>query len=312
MGDKDDNGSHGPERSARRTRRAGGCSCATIRRTTGRRAGCRPRCGRPRTRCTATSAPPTRSSTARAARRRPAARRAALDAWEEELRGGRASRPAGRARADRRRRARTTCRSASSRTYMRSMRDRLRAGADRQLGRARSPTWTARRARSAGSWPRCSACPSASTPTSAGSASAFQLANFIRDVREDWRLDRIYLPRGLRAIRRDRGDLRARRRRELRALLAHEVARARGAVRRRRAGRSPPRRPRCAPASGSRARLYGRMLDRVEAAGCDVLGRRVGVRVWRPARRCAGGAAVSRRRRCAAPSARRSTSARTC
>ena len=62
---------------------------------------------------------------------------------------------------------------------------------------------------------------------------AFQLANFIRDVREDRRLDRIYLP----AEDRDRFGVSEARPRDrhaspaVRALLAHEVERARGAVR---------------------------------------------------------------------------------
>jgi phytoene synthase len=57
---------------------------------------------------------------------------------------------------------------------------------------------------------------------------AFQLANFIRDVREDRRLDRIYLPQedrerfGVSESDLDGAGP------EVRALLAHEVARARG------------------------------------------------------------------------------------
>ena len=65
----------------------------------------------------------------------------------------------------------------------------------------------------------------------------------------------------------------------MRALLAHEVERARAPVRgapagdRRRAGFG------AAGRAASPSALYGRMLDRVEAVGFDVC-RRAGVRVW--------------------------------
>jgi phytoene synthase len=102
---------------------------------------------------------------------------------------------------------------------------------------------------------------------------AFQLANFIRDVREDWRMDRIYLP-GL-------ADADLRRRRAtpaLRSVVAQQVARARALF----AAAEPA--VVAAPASvRSGIRLacaaYLRILDRAEAAGGDVLARRVGVRV---------------------------------
>jgi 15-cis-phytoene synthase len=110
---------------------------------------------------------------------------------------------------------------------------------------------------------------------------AFQLTNFIRDVREDFELDRVYLPGDERArlgvTVNDIAD--GRMTDGLRTLLAAEVARARHmfaataflndvldpAVR-----------------SGVRvARLvYGRILDRVEALGFDVLRRRVRVPPW--------------------------------
>jgi 15-cis-phytoene synthase len=110
---------------------------------------------------------------------------------------------------------------------------------------------------------------------------AFQLANFIRDVREDWRLDRIYLP----AEDRERFGVSEadfagpRATPELRALVAHEVARARRLF-----GAAAPAIA-AAPASvrpGVRlaCAVYELVLDRVEAAGFDVLGRRAGVRVW--------------------------------
>jgi phytoene synthase len=99
---------------------------------------------------------------------------------------------------------------------------------------------------------------------------AFQLANFIRDVREDWAMDRIYLP-GLAAADLDRATP------ALRAVVAQHVANARSLF----AVAEPA--ITAAPASvRSGIRLacaaYSRILDRVEAAGGDVLGRRVGVR----------------------------------
>jgi 15-cis-phytoene synthase len=102
---------------------------------------------------------------------------------------------------------------------------------------------------------------------------AFQLANFVRDVREDWAMDRIYLP-GLAD-----GDLgNGRATPALRAVVAQEIARARALF----AAAEPA--IAAAPASvRSGIRLacaaYGRILDRAEAAGGDVLGRRVGIRL---------------------------------
>jgi 15-cis-phytoene synthase len=110
---------------------------------------------------------------------------------------------------------------------------------------------------------------------------AFQLANFIRDVPEDTSLDRIYLPEDDRArfgvSERDLAAPHATP--ELRALLAHEVERARALF--------SAARPAIASAPASvrpgirfAIALYGRMLDRVEAVGFDVLGRSAGVRIW--------------------------------
>jgi phytoene synthase len=111
---------------------------------------------------------------------------------------------------------------------------------------------------------------------------AFQHANFIRDVREDAKLGRIYLP----------GEERSRfgvpdadfaaptASPALRALVEHEVGRARALF----AAAAPA--VAAAPASvrpGVRfaCAAYESVLDRVEAAGYDVLGRRMGVRLWR-------------------------------
>ena len=104
---------------------------------------------------------------------------------------------------------------------------------------------------------------------------AFQLTNFLRDLREDYALDRIYLP----ADERERhgvgeGDLAAASA-SPRAQGARRVgrpSRAR-AVRRDDAGaRSRRSRPRDAGSSLARA-VYCAVLDRIERNGFDVLGR---------------------------------------
>jgi phytoene synthase len=100
-------------------------------------------------------------------------------------------------------------------------------------------------------------------------------------VREDTRLDRVYLPAedrerfgvGEEDLRGDHATP------ELRALLAHEVRRARSLF-----AESEPAIA-AAPASvrgGVRfaVAVYLRVLDRVERIDFDVLGRRAGVRVW--------------------------------
>jgi 15-cis-phytoene synthase len=101
----------------------------------------------------------------------------------------------------------------------------------------------------------------------ASMAKAFQLTNFIRDVREDWVLDRVYLPAA------QPSDLAGRRASaQLREVVAREVGRARslfGAT---------------APAVGASERMrpgirlaravYIRVLDRIERVGYDVLGSR--------------------------------------
>ena len=57
-----------------------------------------------------------------------------------------------------------------------------------------SATCAAAPARWAASWARCSARREASTSRSSAWTLAFQLTNFVRDVREDWELDRVYMP----------------------------------------------------------------------------------------------------------------------
>ena len=161
--------------------------------------GCRRRSGLPPMPSTATCARRIGSSTARAAAGGPEARRAALDAWEAELEAGSAADSSTIRWLPRwsTRRAATTCRWASWGVYMRSMRldckpvridswDELDAlhGRERRgsVGRIMAPLLGVPEAGHAGfsrsAWPSSD-------------------ANFIRDVREDSRLDRIYLP-GLR------------------------------------------------------------------------------------------------------------------
>jgi len=107
-------------------------------------------------------------------------------------------------------------------------------------------------------------------------AVAFQLTNFIRDVREDYALDRVYLPaeecERFGVVEHEIGADEAGP--SLRALLSHEVGRARSLFR---DGEiaveavAPPVRPGMRLARS----VYGALLDRIEAVNFDVLGRRV-------------------------------------
>jgi phytoene synthase len=103
---------------------------------------------------------------------------------------------------------------------------------------------------------------------------AFQLTNFIRDVREDHRLDRVYLP-GAGAHDLEAPTASA----ELRALVAREVERARALFAAcEGAGHAAPR----AVQPGMRLAIavYRAVLDRVERSGYDVLGGRTAPRPW--------------------------------
>jgi phytoene synthase len=205
----------------------------------------------------------------------PEARRAALDAWEAELHAGASSRePVVRALADAASRHRLPLDELA--TYMRSMRI--------DCAPVRISSWdelVAYMDGSAGSVGRIMASLlDVPAPDFGRLGHAFQLANFIRDVGEDHRLDRVYLPASDRArFGVAESDLSASRAGpELRALLAHEVARARELF----ASAAPavasaPRSIR--PGVRIAIALYMRMLDRVEAAGFDVLRRPRGVRV---------------------------------
>jgi phytoene synthase len=211
-----------------------------------------------------------------------AARRSALDAWEDELeRGlaaGRSPHPVVGALVDAGRRHRLPL--DELRTYMRSMRI--------DCAPVRIETWPELESYmdgSAGSVGRIMA-PLLGVPERHHSGYgrlglAFQLANFIRDVREDMRLDRVYLPAEDRArFGVGEHDLRgAHASPELRALLAHELRRARALF--------AEAEPAIAAAPGSvrtgvrfAVGVYERVLDRVERIDFDVLGRRTGVRAW--------------------------------
>jgi phytoene synthase len=210
------------------------------------------------------------------------ARRAALDAWERELEHGRAAgrspHPVVGALVDAGRRHGLPL--DELHIYMTSMRI--------DCAPVRIETWPELEAYmdgSAGSVGRIMApllgVPAAHHAGYGRLGQAFQLANFIRDVREDTTLDRVYLPAEDR-VRFGVGEdalARGSASPELRALLALEVRRARGLF-----AESEPAIA-AAPASvrtGVRfaVAVYQRVLDRVERIDFDVLGRRTGVRPW--------------------------------
>ena len=118
---------------------------------------------------------------------------------------------------------------------------------------------------------------------------AFQLTNFIRDVREDWALDRMYLARedfarwGVREEEILRGEATA----GFRALVAEEVDRARelfagGAAAVAAVG------PRVRPGMRMALAVYLRVLDRVERLNYDVLARRAALSPWEAGRTMLG------------------------
>src|SRR3954470_3604693 len=158
----------------------------------------------------------------------PDQRRAALDAWEAELDAGNEScQPIVRALIDSAARHRLPL--GELRTYMGSMRI--------DCAPVRIASWeelVAYMDGSAGSVGRIMAAllgvPAAHRADLGRLGLAFQLANFIRDVREDRRLDRVYLP----AEDRERFGVGEEHLAapvagpELRALVAHEITRARG------------------------------------------------------------------------------------
>jgi phytoene synthase len=214
--------------------------------------------------------------------RDPAARRAALDAWELELEHGletgRSEHPVIAAMVDAGRRHRLPLRELS--VYMASMRidcgpvrietreelDRYMRGSAGAVGLILAPLL---------------GVPDGSHEAFARLGTAFQLTNFVRDVREDYALDRLYLPREQlqRFGAKEEEIATGRASGGFRAALASEVARARRMF----AETAPA--VAAAPASirpGMRlARsVYLRTLGRIEAIGFDVLGRRAGLAPW--------------------------------
>jgi phytoene synthase len=112
---------------------------------------------------------------------------------------------------------------------------------------------------------------------------AFQLTNFIRDVGEDWRLDRVYLP-GIAAE--DVAGGRATP--AFRARLAEEVGRARAMF-----ADTHDATTSVVPSMRRGIRVaravYLGVLDRVEANHFDVLGERAGLRPWEVGRAALAG-----------------------
>src|SRR5919201_593310 len=113
--------------------------------------------------------------------------------------------------------------------------------------------------------------PAADRDAFAALGKAFQLTNFIRDVREDWVLDRVYLPSAAEPelARRSASP-------RLRSLVAGEVDRARALF----AATAPAVAAadgRVRPAIRLARAVYVRVLERIERVGYDVLGRRTGL-----------------------------------
>jgi phytoene synthase len=199
----------------------------------------------------------------------PERRRARLDAWEAQLeRGlerGSSAHPVIAALVDAGRRHDLPL--GELRVYMDSMRvdcDRVRMASREQLdaymngsaaavGRIMAPLLGAG---------------DADRETVAALGVAFQLTNFIRDVREDWALDRIYLP-GIAEddmVHRPATDA-------FRERVAAEASRARGLFADTRSVADAVR-PEVRTAMRLAGAVYERVLDRVERIGFDVLGRR--------------------------------------
>ncbi len=127
---------------------------------------------------------------------------------------------------------------------------------------------------------------------------AFQLSNFIRDVGEDLRRGRVYLPMedldafGVTTDDLASGAVDGR----VRRLLAFQIARARSVYR----AAAPGTRllhPSSRACIETATTLYGAILDEVERAGYDILGRRVAVPLHRRASVAAVAALRARRTR---------------
>ena len=214
---------------------------------------------------------------------RPEARRAALDAWEGELEraatGGASDQPVVSALVDAARRHDLPLHELE--LYFESMRI--------DCDRVRMTTWSELECYmlgSAGSVGSILAAlldvPGHGRDSFVRLALAFQLTNFIRDVRQDWELDRIYLPAedlrrfGVTASEIDRRDPSP----GFRGLLALQVGRARQLFR-----ESSPAADMVSP--GVRRGMlmarsvYGSVLDRTERLNFDVLRNRTDLPPWR-------------------------------
>ncbi len=212
----------------------------------------------------------------------PAARRRALDCWQEELeRGmatGRSRHPVIAALVDAGRRHDLPLAELS--VYMDSMRvdcDSVRVATRAELERYMRG--------SAGAVGLIMApligAPTELHHTVAELGTAFQLTNFIRDVREDYELDRVYLPAEERArLGVSVEDIAQRRMTNgWRALMAAEVGRARHMFAST-AILHEVLHPAVRPGIVLARSFYERILDRVEALDFDVLGRSIRVPAW--------------------------------
>jgi phytoene synthase len=199
--------------------------------------------------------------------RDPAGRRRALDAWERELedglRHGRSPRPVVAALVDAA--GRHDLPLDELRVYLDAM--RVDCGRVRMADRAELDRYMRGSAGAVGIvMARLLGAP---PQPMARMATAFQLTNFLRDVAEDWALDRVYLP-GV-----DDADLAARPTpARVRERVAAEVVRARELFAST-AGAVGTLSPRLRPGVRFARAVYGRVLDRIEHAGFDVVTRRV-------------------------------------
>ncbi len=220
----------------------------------------------------------------------PADRRRALDRWQDELEQGiargRSHHPVIAALVDAGRRHDLPLGELS--VYMDSMRvdcgpvrletrdelDRYMRGSAAAVGLIMAPLLGA---------------PAPMHPVVAELGTAFQLTNFVRDVREDYELNRVYLPaEELERCGASVQDIAAGRcSHGLRVLLADEVARARQLFHRARI-LNEALHPAVRPGVALACAVYERVLDRIEALRFDVLAHRVRVPPWQLA-----GAALS-------------------
>jgi phytoene synthase len=212
----------------------------------------------------------------------PAARRRALDVWQDELEQGIASgssrHPVIAALVDAGRRHDLPLHELS--VYMDSM--RLDCGPVRVRTRAELDRYMRGSAGAVG----LIMAPLLDVPPELYSAmaelgTAFQLTNFIRDVREDYELDRVYLPiEDLVRCGTSVDDIAARRVTDgLRRLLAAEVSRARNLFEDT-TSLHETMHPSVRRGVVLARSVYERILDRVEALEFDVLGPRVRVPPW--------------------------------